>query len=125
MTTTDSEGARLRVTLGAVRDSIRCIQRECERGASKAVSIGRIKAIADEAMQAINECRGPADKKPFWLTCAECGHNRVAAYIPMEVKLFVKVTARSPCPACGGTKSLISNQEDGRLLPAAATERGQ
>jgi formate dehydrogenase maturation protein FdhE len=40
-------------------------------------------------------------KQPFIVHCGKCSHEWAAAYLPMEAKLFAKVTMRQHCPACG------------------------
>lgn len=66
----------LRVTMRAVRDCLRCIVQECDRGTtSKAQSLDSIRAIANEAITAINECR-PAEYLRA-RNCLETGVQRV------------------------------------------------
>ena len=49
-------------------------------------------------------------RKPFLTACSSCGHVWAAAWIPMEVSKFAKVTRGLACPMCaaGGRKILIA-----------------
>lgn len=44
--------------------------------------------------------------EPFWVHCGKCSHEWVAAYLPMPIKVFVKL-GKAPCPMCGANKVLI------------------
>ena len=48
------------------------------------------------------------ERKPFNVNCAECSHTWAAAYLPMEVTKFAKVTSNLHCPNCGaGSKKIF------------------
>jgi hypothetical protein len=40
-------------------------------------------------------------KQPFVVHC-DCGHEWTAAYLPMSVTDFAKLTGKILCPMCGG-----------------------
>lgn len=42
-------------------------------------------------------------EQEFWVHC-ECGHEWIAAYLPMSVDTFVKTTKGARCPKCAGRK---------------------
>jgi len=41
------------------------------------------------------------EKKPFWVHC-ECGHEWIAAYIPMPMERMSRLLKGLRCPMCGG-----------------------
>lgn len=62
-----------------------------------------------------------SDKKPFWLECVGCAHTWIAAYLPMEVSRFVRLTKGASCPMCGTDKPIIAKQNDGGALREEAS----
>lgn len=59
-------------------------------------------------------------KRPFWASCTECGHVWTAAYLPMEMRAFSKLTKALHCPNCaaGSNKITPAAQAGGKLKKA-------
>jgi len=43
--------------------------------------------------------------------CGSCGHEWIAAYLPMDASKFAKVLARQACAKCGETKKIFMGQK--------------
>ncbi len=61
-------------------------------------------------------------KKPFFVMCGDetCKHCWPAAYLPMDVSMFARVTGKLRCPMCGHAKPVIPKQANGVLLEPGA-----
>jgi Zn finger protein HypA/HybF involved in hydrogenase expression len=44
------------------------------------------------------------DRQPFWAHCADCKHEWVVFWTPMDISKVAEIGKRSICPACGETK---------------------
>ena len=55
----------------------------------------------------------------FWLKCRKCAHCWIAAYLPMDVTTFCKVTKGARCTKCGDPKPVVAKQENGALKEPA------
>lgn len=42
----------------------------------------------------------------FWVRCRTCGHEWIAAYLPMLLRSFVKIAKGCACPKCGEVKEV-------------------
>lgn len=47
----------------------------------------------------------------IWKHCAECGHEWVAAYLPMSVDKFAAIGKRTICPKCASKKIMCGKKE--------------
>ena len=64
-----------------------------------------------------------ARKVPFWAKCSNpaCGHCWAAAYTPMPLAEFARVTdAARFCPKCAAPKPVVAKQSNGELLEPQA-----
>lgn len=56
------------------------------------------------------------EKMPFWAKC-KCGHIWIAAYTPMEMRLFASVMKKVTCPMCGaGPKQICPAKQTAGVL---------
>lgn len=59
--------------------------------------------------------------KPFYAKCGQCSHIWPAAYYPVDLTTFAKITKSAACPKCGERKRVfIAKQEDGILQEPAS-----
>jgi rubredoxin len=62
-------------------------------------------------VQQMGEAEGMSDTEAtsneFWVRCRTCGHEWIAAYLPMTLTTFAKVAGRSICPKCGEDKDVF------------------
>lgn len=64
---------------------------------------------------AIGDLDGPGDK-PLWAKCVKCALCWPIAYLPMNMKLFAKITKGGfRCPRCGDAKPVVAKQDNGIL----------
>lgn len=60
----------------------------------------------------------PPDRRPMRARCGGCGHQWVAAWLPMECGRFVKVIQGLHCPSCGTDAKQIFLASDEALEEA-------
>lgn len=46
-------------------------------------------------------------RKPQWVRCAECGHEWIGLYMPIDVRSLTRIVRGMHCPSCAADSKQI------------------